>query len=134
MNLTDIRTASGKTIQDFTIPKALLENDVELVEMVLLSGSMNDGEKQYWFNLTEVMNPEQLQKLRDILLREKRKIAEIKAKYDKESEDPAQALARAEEKGIRRSEEQQRIAEQEQIQENQEKSEEEAVLQELNQV
>jgi hypothetical protein len=42
---------------------------------------MNDGERQYWFNLTEVMNAEQIKKLRGILTREKEKLAEIEAKY-----------------------------------------------------
>ncbi|MCF7906230.1 hypothetical protein K9L63_03540 [Candidatus Gracilibacteria bacterium] len=131
MNLSDLRTASGKTIKDFKIPQALLDNDTELVELVMLSGSMNDGEKQYWFNLTEVMNPEQIQKLRDILLREKRRISEIDLKYKKKNENPEEAMERAQSLGEKRTEEQQRLLSEEKKYEEEEKAEEEAVLEEL---
>jgi len=133
MDTQDLRTASGKTVQDFKIPAAL-QNDAELVELVMLSGSMNDQEKQYWFNLTEVMNAEQIQKLRDILLREKQRIAEIDLKYKKKEESPAEAMARANTLGKMRSKDQHKIATEEATEEAQEKAQEDAVLQELGQV
>jgi len=72
---------TGKTIKDFKIPEYMLKEDKELVELIMLSESMNDGERQYWFNLTHSMNLQQVEKLRDILLTERRKLAEIEAKY-----------------------------------------------------
>jgi hypothetical protein len=106
MNLQDIKTKTGKTMQDFSIPEKLIKEDTPLVQLILESESMDDGERQYWFNLSEVMNSEQVEKLRDILVREKQKLAEIEAKYSQgeKKEDPALAMQRAQESGARRAE------------------------------
>ncbi len=79
-DLSRIKTITGKSLQDFHL-SAKISNDTELIALILLAESMNDGERQYWFNLTEVMSPEQIEKLRDILRRERTKLAEIDAKY-----------------------------------------------------
>lgn len=82
IDLSKLKTPStGKTIKDFKIPEYMLKEDKELVELIMLSESMNDGERQYWFDLTKTMNIQQVEKLRDILLKERRKLAEIEAKY-----------------------------------------------------
>jgi hypothetical protein len=81
-DLNAIRTPkTGKMLKDFEVPEKFLNQYPELVAMILRSESMNDGERQYWFNLTEVMNTEQVEKLRGILTREREKLAEIEAKY-----------------------------------------------------
>lgn len=41
-----------------------------------------DSDKQSWFNLLPLMNQEQIDKLKDILVREKQKLAEIEKKYE----------------------------------------------------
>lgn len=82
INLTKIKTPqTGKTIKDFKIPEYMLKEDKELVDLIMRSESMNDGERQYWFDLTKTMNLQQVEKLRDILLKERTKLAEIEAKY-----------------------------------------------------
>jgi len=81
MDLSQITTKTGKTMEDFSIPESLIENDAPLVELILKSESMDDGERQYWFNLSEVMSAEQTEKLRGILSREQTKLAEIEEKY-----------------------------------------------------
>jgi hypothetical protein len=82
IDLNKIKTPNtNKSVNDFKIPKYMLENDKELVVLVMQSESMNDGERQYWFNLVETMNMQQVEKLRDILTRERTKLAEIEAKY-----------------------------------------------------
>ncbi len=131
MDLTQIKTASGKTIADFQIPEKLLQNDPGLVDLILRSESMNDSERQYWFNLSEVMNAQQIDKLRDILTRERQKLAEIDAKYNKKPVDPAEAARIAEEKAAQRAAQQQDLAAREQAAEAQEKAEEAAALAEL---
>jgi len=132
MNLQDIKTKSGKTIKDFTVPEKLLTGDQELVVLIMQSESMDDGEKQYWFNLTEAMNEEQVEKLRDILVREKQKLAEIDSKYGKkELEDPAVVKARIEQKAQRQAENRQKLREREKAVEEQERREEEDILKEL---
>ena len=82
IDLNKIKTPeTGKTIKDFQIPEYMLKEDPELVYLIMCSESMNDGERQYWFDLSKTMTIQQVEKLRDILLRERQKLAEIEAKY-----------------------------------------------------
>ena len=70
------------------IPDGFLEKESDLVILVLKSRSLaKDEEKQSWFNLVPMMNDDQINKLRDILTREKDKIAEIESKYEKKKEE-----------------------------------------------
>jgi hypothetical protein len=65
-----------------------LENHPDAVILVLNSRSLSkDDEKQNWFNLVPMMNEEQINKLKDILIRERDKIAEIEEKYEKKKEE-----------------------------------------------
>jgi len=110
MDLAAIKTKGGKKMADFKIPEKLLKNDPQLVELILRSESMNDDERQYWFNLTNVMTPEQIEKLRDILVRERKKLDEIEKKYGKTKEDPAIVAARAKKLADERAKKQAEIA------------------------
>ena len=130
MNLPQLKTPSGKTIQDFTIPEEFLK-DTQLVQLIMESESMNDDERQYWFNLFDVMSPEQVQKLRDILTRERDKLAEIENKYAKKNIDLAQAQRIANEKAAQRTREQDAIEAREKAYEAKEKEAEAAALAEL---
>ncbi len=67
---------------NYEIPNDMLENNGDLVVLILESKSINEPkEKQSWFDLYSLMNQEQIDKLRDILTREKEKLAEIETKY-----------------------------------------------------
>lgn len=102
-----LTTPTGKTLVDFRIPAKLTQNDPALIELIMKSESMKDEERQYWFNLYEVMNTAQIDKLRDILTRERAKLAEIDAKYGKKPKiDPVAAAKKAEEMAQKRSAEQ----------------------------
>lgn len=69
--------------EKFTIPDEFLTTMPELIVLVLNSKSMdNPEEKQSWFNLLPMMNKDQIDKLRDILTREKNKLMEIEQKYE----------------------------------------------------
>lgn len=73
---------------NFNIPSDMLENNTDLVVLVLESKSISEEkEKQSWFDLYSLMNQEQIDKLRDILTREKQKLAEIEAKYQEKQEE-----------------------------------------------
>ena len=73
---------------NYDIPDAMLESDADVVILVLESKSISDQkEKQSWFDLYPLMNQEQIDKLRDILTREKQKLAEIEAKYQAKQEE-----------------------------------------------
>ena len=72
----------------YSIPDDMLENNADLVVLVLESKSISDQkEKQSWFDLYSLMNQEQIDKLRDILTREKQKLAQIEAKYQAKQEE-----------------------------------------------
>ena len=72
----------------FTIPDEFLNSIPDIIILVLNSKSMDSvEEKQSWFNLLPMMNQEQIDKLKDILMREKQKLAEIEQKYDQKKEE-----------------------------------------------
>jgi len=74
--------------EKFTIPDEFLTAMPDLIILILLSRSMdNPEEKQSWFNLLPMMNKEQIDKLRDILTREKQKLAEIEQKYEQKKDE-----------------------------------------------
>lgn len=80
----DLRELASK----FNISDSFLSNEPDLVVLILNSRSLaTNEEKQSWFNLIPIMNSEQIEKLRDILTRERDKIAEIEAKYEKKKEE-----------------------------------------------
>ena len=72
----------------YSIPDDMLENNADLVVLVLESKSISEQkEKQSWFDLYPLMNQSQIDKLRDILTREKEKLAEIEARYQAKQEE-----------------------------------------------
>mgnify|MGYP001005122885 CR=1 FL=1 len=131
-DLSTIKTKSGKTIEDFQVPAELQAKDPALVILVLKSESMDDGERQYWFNLWSVMNEEQIDKLRDILTREKEKLAAIEAKYAKKPElSPEEAAARNKVMEEKQRQQKESLAQQEAAHDAQESGVEDDLLSEL---
>jgi len=77
-----------KVALDYDIPNHMIENNWDLVVLILESKSISDPkEKQSRFDLYSLMNQEQIDKLRDILTREKEKLAEIEARYQAKQEE-----------------------------------------------
>lgn len=77
-----------QTTSGFDIPDYFLEKEPDLVVLILNSRSLaKKEEKQSRFNLIPIMNGEQVEKLRDILTRERDKIAEIEAKYEQKKQE-----------------------------------------------
>jgi len=74
--------------EKFIIPDEFLTTMSDLIILVLNSKSMdNPEEKQSWFNLLPMMNKDQIDKLRDILTREKQKLSEIEQKYEQKKDE-----------------------------------------------
>lgn len=77
-----------QVVLSYNIPDEMLETNADLVVLVLESKSISEQkEKQSWFDLYSLMNQEQIDKLRDILTREKQKLAEIEARYQAKQEE-----------------------------------------------
>ena len=77
-----------KLAEEFTIPENYLVARAWLIQLILESKSLSEHtEKQNWFNLLPIMSEEQVNKLDDILTREKQKLEEINQKYAKKQEE-----------------------------------------------
>jgi hypothetical protein len=90
----------------------------------------NSEEKQSWFNLMPMMSPEQIEKLKDILTREKEKLNEIEKKYENKKDELKNKYTQKWDNmvNLKRVEE---IKKQEALSEQNEKHDEEALLNQL---
>ncbi|HEY5713865.1 MAG TPA: hypothetical protein VIT68_00775 [Candidatus Gracilibacteria bacterium] len=98
MDLQTTQTKTGKTAQDFTIPPAMLQKHPDIVDLLIKSESMDDDERQYWFNLYESMEDDHIERLRGILAKEQERRAQIEQKYgpQKQKFTPEEIAARNE--------------------------------------
>ena len=56
----------------------------ELITLILNTESMDDDERQYWFDIMPSMTDSQVDRLYNILETEKKKLEELELKYQKE--------------------------------------------------
>lgn len=68
----------------FTILDEIQVQYSELVELVLWSESIDNNEKQYWFDILPSMTDEQVDRLFNILMTERRQLEELNIKYQEE--------------------------------------------------
>jgi len=131
-DITTVQTKTGKTIADFHIPKWFIAREPRVVELVLRSESMDDKERQYWFNLVDVMKTPQLEKFKGILEKERGKLDEIEKKYEKKPKlDPKVAAEQAEELAKKRAAQRMKLQAAEAAHEEAEQVAEDAILSEL---
>lgn len=119
--------------EKYAIPKLVMEKYPELVELVKTTESMDDQEREYWFQIMPIMTAEQIEKFRNILITEKEQLAEL----DKEYEDELNRLNEKhllEWKEFESKEKSRAIKEAEAKSDEQEKQEEEALLAKLSDV
>ena len=83
--------ADDQKTSGVVIPDDVRAKFGEIIDLVLGSESMNDEERQYWINILQVMTPEQIQNLRDILENEKKQLKAIDEKYAKELDQAGQS-------------------------------------------
>ncbi|MBP7822751.1 hypothetical protein KA050_00160 [Candidatus Gracilibacteria bacterium] len=70
----------------FTLLDEIQTKHGKLIELILATESMDDSERQYWFDILPSMNADQIQRLYDILETERKKLDELEKKYQKEIE------------------------------------------------
>ena len=56
----------------------------ELIKLILNTESMDDDERQYWFDIIPSMTNEQIDRLFNILDTERKKLEALETKYQKE--------------------------------------------------
>lgn len=76
-----------KTAADFTISPEILSQYNDLITLILATESMDDDERQYWFDIMPSMTDDQVDRLYNILDTEKKKLEELEVKYQKEIKD-----------------------------------------------
>lgn len=68
----------------FTIIDEIEQQYSELVKLVLATESMDNSEKQYWFDILPSMTDDQIDRLFDILETERKKLEELEIRYQEE--------------------------------------------------
>jgi hypothetical protein len=91
--VTGQASGTNADLTKFDIPLAVKEKHADLVTLIIETKSMDHKERQYWFHILPVMNSQQVEKLRTILLNEKTKLAEIDQKYNNPLGQPAAPVA-----------------------------------------
>lgn len=82
---TASQTAAGQSVfNKFEIPESVRQQYPELIPLILETESMTDEERQYWFQILPIMTDEQVGKLREILLNEKKQLEQIDKEYQQE--------------------------------------------------
>ena len=70
--------------EKFAIPKMVKEKYADLIELIKSTESMDDQERQYWFQIMPIMTADQVEKFRNILLTEKQQLADLDKEYEDE--------------------------------------------------
>jgi len=70
--------------KDFNITDELQAQYPELIKLILATDSMDDNERQYWFDIMPSMTDEQIDRLFTILDTEKKKLDDLENKYQTE--------------------------------------------------
>lgn len=71
----------------FTIADEILAKYDELIKMILATESMDNDERQYWFDIMPSMTDVQVDRLYTILDTERTKLHELETKYQEEIKD-----------------------------------------------
>lgn len=66
----------------YTIKSETQELYPELISLLLATESMDNSEKQYWFDILPSLSREDVSKLFDILETERKKLEELEVKYE----------------------------------------------------
>lgn len=73
-----------KNDKTFQISDEIQAKFPELIDLIIATESMDDDERQYWFDIMPSMTDAQIDRLYDILETERRKLQELEVKYQKE--------------------------------------------------
>ncbi|MBD3157035.1 hypothetical protein GF369_04385 [Candidatus Peregrinibacteria bacterium] len=115
---------------NFHIPKAVRDNHPDLIPLILDTESMDDEEREYWFQILPIMTEDQVAKFKNILVTEKKQLAKLDQEYEAE-------LAKINEKHLQEwqafeaKQQREALEEKEQAHEAKESSTEEELLKKL---
>ena len=69
---------------EYSIPVSFDKQYPELIQLILKTWSMDNKERQYWFDISNEMTDEQIDRLFDILESERIKLEKLEEKYKEE--------------------------------------------------
>jgi len=70
--------------EKYTVPSLVKEKFPDLMQLIKETESMNDEERDYWFQILPIMTEDQIKKFRDILLNEKQQLSRLDKEYEDE--------------------------------------------------
>lgn len=124
---------AGAKQSGFLMPEHILEKFPDLPQLIETTESMNQEERDYWYQILPIMTDEQISKFREILVSEKKQLAQIDREYEEE-------LTRLNEKHMiewkefESKEKREALAGKEKKAEHEEKAAEEELLQRLSNI
>lgn len=122
--------ASGKT---YAVPEMVKTKFPDLVQLIKETESMNDEEREYWFQIMPIMTEDQILKFREILVNEKDQLSKLDKEYESEL-TKLNEKHMIEWKDFETKEKRKALTQAEQKSKTEEKSTEEELLQRLSQV
>ncbi len=114
----------------FHIPQAVKDNYPNLIPLIINTESMDDEEREYWFQILPIMTEDQVAKFKNILVTEKQQLEKLDQEYEAE-------LAKINEKHLQEwqafeaKQQREALEEKEKAHEDQESSTEEKLLKKL---
>lgn len=72
------------TPEKYSIPKFVKDTYPQLVDLIKSTESMDDQEREYWFQILPIMNKDQVEKLKNILTTEKDQLTALDQEYEQE--------------------------------------------------
>ena len=117
----------------YSIPTMVKEKFPDLIDLIKQTESMNEEEREYWFQILPIMTEEQIKKFRDILVNEKEQLTRLDKEYETE-------LTKLNEKHLiewkefETKEKRKALTTAEQAAQQNEQAEEEALLKRLSQI
>lgn len=76
--------ASQQAASKFHIPALVKQKYPKLIPLILETESMDDEEREYWFQILPIMTNEQVDQFKHILVTEKEQLAKLDAEYEAE--------------------------------------------------
>lgn len=123
-------SAQNNQASNVTIPDDVKQKFPQLVDWIVASHSMDDGERQYWIDVLPIMSEDQLKNLRDILGNEQKQLEEAAKTYSNSAQKEIQKAKKAFDEAAYLEKKSARLA-LESKQEEEEKTKESELLQEI---
>lgn len=72
----------NEVIAKYSIPENIIKKFPDLIALTLQTESMDDAEREYWYQILAVMTDEQINKFRNILVNEKEQLTRLDEEYN----------------------------------------------------